>query len=229
MKRFWSDVGVEPAGSCWSIRLDQRSLKTPARRDLEVPSERLAQAIAGEWRGTGDTIDPRALPLTGLANAAIDRIAPSKHDFAAELARFAEGELCCYRADHPASLVDRQARDWDPLLDWARERYDVSFVTTGGIMHVDQPPATVERLRDAVTAEDSFVLAGLSPMVRAGGSLVAALAVRHGAIEPEAAWNATDCDRLHQVEHWGDDEEGERAAAAKREDFLLGARFIALL
>ncbi|WP_265587820.1 ATP12 family chaperone protein [Sphingomicrobium arenosum] len=229
MKRFWSDVLVEPTAAGWAIRLDERMLKTPARADLVVPSERLAQAIADEWRAVEEKIDPRAMPMTGLANAAIDRVAVAKDAFAAELANYATSDLCCYRADYPASLVERQAQYWDPLLDWAARRYDVSFETTAGVMHVDQPAATVERLGAAITAEGPFVLAGLSPMIRNGGSLVIALAVRHDVIEAEAAWKATDCDRAHQAAQWGADAEGEAAANAKREDFLNGARFLDFL
>ncbi|MCJ8191519.1 ATP12 family chaperone protein [Sphingomicrobium aestuariivivum] len=229
MKRFWKDVSVEEADGGWTVRLDERVLKTPARGDLVVPTETLAEAIAEEWRAVEEKIDPRAMPMTGLANAAIDRVAVATEAFAAELGKYAEGELCCYRADYPTSLVDLQAAQWDPLLDWAAARYDVSFEKTSGIMHVDQPPATLERLKAAVHAEDAFVLAALSPMIRNGGSLVTALAVRHGALEAEKAWDATDCDRRHQAEQWGTDEEGEKAAAAKREDFLTGARFLQML
>ncbi|MCJ7420846.1 ATP12 family chaperone protein [Sphingomicrobium astaxanthinifaciens] len=229
MKRFWKAVEVERVEGGWTVRLDERVLKTPAQQDLVVPSEALAQAIAAEWRAVEDKVDPRALPMTGLANAAIDRIAPDKERFAAELSAYAANELFCYRADYPRSLAEREEAEWDPLLDWARDHYEIDFVTTARVMHVEQPPETIATLAAAVANEDPFVLAGLSPMVRNGGSLVAALAVRHGAVAPPAAWAATDCHRRHQVEQWGDDPEGERASAARRVDFMTGARFLELL
>ena len=142
-----------------------------------VPTEALAEAIAEEWRAVEDEIDPRAMPLTGLANAAIDRVAPDRQAFAEGLARYAEADLACYRAEGPRELVERQEQSWDALLAWARRRYDVDFATTSGLLHVAQPPATVERLAHAVAALDAFRLAGLSPLVTIGGSLVAALAV----------------------------------------------------
>ncbi|MEN3972941.1 ATP12 family protein [Sphingomicrobium sp. XHP0235] len=230
MKRFWKEAAVVEREDGWGVVLDGRDVQTPARKALVVPSEALANAIADEWNTVGEgDIDPRDMPLTGLANAAIDRIENGRDAFADELAGFATSELCCYRADHPDALAEREAEAWDPLLDWAAQRYDVAFERTSGIAPVDQPETTLERLAGAVRSEDAFALAGLTPLVRIGGSLVAALAVRHGAVAPEAAWDAVEVDRLYQNEQWGADEEAEKAAAARRADFLAGARFLELL
>jgi chaperone required for assembly of F1-ATPase len=229
VKRFWKEVSVEPEGEGWTIRLDGRPIKTPARAALEVPSDALAEAIAEEWRAVGGKIDPRAMPLTGLTNAAIDRVAPARQAFADNLANYAEADLACYRAEGPRELVDRQAEEWDQLLGWARRRFDVDFVTTSGLIHVAQPPATVERLSHAVSSLDAFRLAGLSPLVTIGGSLVAALAVLEKAITPEEAWEAVSLDDRWQIEQWGADAEAEAALENRRRDFLAAGRFIDLL
>ena len=229
MKRFWKEVAVEREEGGWAIRLDGRPVKTPARAPLVVPSEALAEAIADEWRSVGETIDPRAMPLTGLANAAIDRVAPEPRAFAEGLARYAEADLACYRAEGPRELAARQERSWDELLAWARRRYDVDFVTTCGLMHVAQPDPTVERLAHAVAALDPFRLAGLSPLVTVGGSLVAALAVVEKALTPEQAWEAVSIDDRWQLEQWGSDAEAEAVLENRRRDFFAAARFVDLL
>ena len=226
MKRFWKEVSVEPEGDGWGIRLDGRPVKTPARAPLTIPTEQLAGAIADEWRAVEEAIDPRAMPLTGLANAAIERIAPDKDRFADGLARYAEADLACYRAETPKGLVERQAGSWDALLGWARRRYDVDFVTTCGLTHVMQPPATIERLAHAVTALDSFHLAGLSPLVTTGGSLVAALAVLEKAITAEEAWQAVSVDDRWQLDQWGSDAEAEAELDNRRREFVAAARFL---
>ncbi|MBW0145747.1 ATP12 family chaperone protein [Sphingomicrobium clamense] len=229
MKRFWKEAAVERVADGWTVKLDGRGIKTPARADLVVPSEALAAAIAAEWDAVEEEVDPKAMPMTGFANAAIDRIGPGREAFAADLAKYGAGELCCYRADYPDALCEVQCAAWDPLLDWAAKRYDVSFETTSGIMHVDQPEATVERLKAAVMALDPFRLAGLSPMVTIGGSLVAALAVLEGEIDAEAAWDAVEVDSLHQREQWGADAEAEARDEGRKRDFLDGARLLSLL
>ena len=229
MKRFWTTVSAEPEGEGWGIKLDGRAVKTPARAALEVPTQRLAEAIADEWQDVGENVDPRAMPLTGLANAAIDRVAPDRYAFARGLANYAEADLACYRADGSRELISRQEEEWDKLLGWARRRYDVDFVTTSGLMHVAQPPATVERLSHAVAALDPFRLAGLSPLVTIGGSLILAIAVLEKAVSPVEAWEAASVDDRWQLERWGRDAEAEAALENRRRDFLAAARFLDLL
>ncbi len=229
MKRFWTDVSVEPRGGGFGISLDGRPVRTPARDELVVSSERLAAAIAEEWRDCGEEIDPRAMPLTGLANAAIDRVAADPQAFAADLARYGESDLFCYRAEGPRTLVERQSESWDAMLDWARQRYAIDFTCAKGIMHVAQPQESVARLTNEVANLSPFQLAGLSPLVTIGGSLVAALAVVDGALPPEAAWEAISLDDRWQVEQWGVDAEGQAMFDARRRDFLAAARFLSLL
>ena len=225
MKRFWREVSVGDGG----IALDGRPVRTPGRAPLALPTPALAEAISAEWRAVADTIDPRAMPLTGLANAAIDRVAPDRAGFAAGLARYGESDLVCYRAEGPEPLVERQRATWDPLLAWATARYDVHFAVTAGVMHAAQPPATLARLREAVAALDAFRLAGLSPLVTVTGSLIAALALVEGAADADAIWAAALVDEDWQAELWGSDPLAEQARAGRRADFDAGAAFLALL
>ena len=229
MKRFWKDVDLEPDGSIWTVRLDGRAIRTPARAPLAVPTKELADAIADEWRSVGETVDPGAMPLTGLANAAIDRVAPDREAFARGLARYAEADLACYRAECPRALVARQEQEWDKLLGWARRRYDVDFATTTGLVQVLQPPAAVERLSHALGVLDPFRLAGLSPLVTIGGSLLAALAVLERAISPDEGWEAVTIDEHWQLEQWGADREAEASLKHRQRDFLVAAKFLELL
>jgi len=229
VRRFWKEVTVEQDEAGWAVRLDGRALRTPARASLSVPNRPLADAIAEEWRSVGDEVDPRAMPLTGFANAAIDRVAPERAAFAAGLGRYAEADLACYRSEWPPELVERQQQGWDPLLAWARRRYDVDLATTSGLIHIPQPPATVDRLVHEVTALDPFRLAGLSSLVTIGGSLIAGLAVLEKAKPTEEAWAAVSLDERWQLEQWGSDTEAEKALESRRRDFLAAARFLELL
>ena len=229
MKRFWKAAEAVAERDGWGVRLDGKPLRTPAKALLLIPSAALAQAIAGEWDAAGDTVDPRAMPLTGLANAAIDRVVPDRLAFAAGLAKYAEADLACYRAEGPQTLAERQAASWDQLLGWARRRYDVDFAVTTGIVHVDQPPATVERLAHEIATLDAFHLAGLSPLVTVGGSLVAALALEEEAMTAAQAWDAVSIDERWQLEKWGADAEAEAAMNNRRADFFAAASFLKLL
>ncbi|MDQ0249822.1 chaperone required for assembly of F1-ATPase [Sphingomonas kyeonggiensis] len=225
MKRFWKEVSVENG----QVALDGKPVRTPDRAPLALPTPALAEAVAEEWRAVGDTIDPRAMKLTGLANAAIDKISADPAPFAQGLAAYGESDLLYYRAEDPEPLVLRQAEAWDPLLDWARSRYDVHFETATGVIHKAQPEATISRLAEAVHALDPFRIAGLSPVVTISGSLVGALALLEGAIPAETLWQAAHVDELWQAEQWGEDELALAARENRRTDFLAGVRFLGLL
>lgn len=226
MKRFYEAAKATAEGG---VELDGKPIRTPGRAPLNLPSAALAEAVADEWNAQGETIDPRAMKLTGLANAAIDRIAAAKDDFARGLAAYGGTDLLCYRADGPPRLVERQAEHWDPILVWARRRYDVDFEVASGIVHKPQAKATVDRLAHAVLACSAFELAGLSPLVTVSGSLVIALALAEGAIGLDAAWSAAALDEQWQAEHWGEDSEAAAILAARRADFEAGCRFLGLL
>lgn len=229
MKRFWKTVTVEPTDAGLGIALDGRPVRTPGRVPLTLPTPALAQAVAGEWSAVEDRLDPRAMPLTGLANAAIDRIAPDPAAFAAGLAAYGESDLLCYRAEDPEPLVARQQAAWDPVLAWARQRYDVTFAITAGVMHVVQSPATIARLAEATTARDAFALAGLSPIVTITGSLVLALALAERALDAETVWNAAHVDEDWQVERWGEDPLATEARLIRRRDYDAAVQFLAAL
>lgn len=231
MKRFYKAATLADAGSGngGRVLLDGKPVNTPARRHLVVPTAELGEAVVGEWNAQGVDILPATMKLTGLVNAAIDRVAPDRSSFAAGIARYAQSDLFCYRAAIPPPLAARQAAEWDPLLAWARRRYDVDFAVTDAVLHVEQPAATVARLSAAVAALDAFRLAALSPLVTIGGSLVAALALLAGEIDAVQAFDATHLDELWQAEQWGDDAEAIAARDNRRADFFAAAGMLGLL
>lgn len=226
MKRFWTEVTVDAERG---IRLDGKPVRTPGRLPLILPTPALAEAVAGEWQAVEGEIDPRAMPLTGLSNAAIERVTADPAVFAANLAAYAESDLLCYRAGEPADLVARQATLWDPPLAWASRRYDVHFEIVSGIMPRPQPDATIERLAVAVAVRGPFELAGLSPLVTISGSLVLALALLEGEMTAQAVWAAANLDEDWQAEHWGEDDLAIKARETRRADFDAAAAFLDLL
>jgi chaperone required for assembly of F1-ATPase len=229
MKRFYKEAAVLPETGGLAVLLDGRPVKTPARAPLRVPTEELAEAIAAEWNAQGEEIDPRAMPLTGLANAAIDRVEPDPAAFARGIAAYGESDLLYYRSEAPRELVRRQEAMWDPLLAWARKRYDIGFELATGVMHKPQPAETTGRLAEAVAARDAFRLAALQPLTTISGSVIIALALAEGEAGLETAWAAATLDEAWQAEQWGEDELALQAMRARRRDFEAAYRFLTLL
>jgi chaperone required for assembly of F1-ATPase len=229
MRRFWKEVTLEPSSFDHAVRLDGRPVKTPSGKELALPTRALADAVAEEWNAVGETIDPLAMPLTGLANAASGPIAADRDGFVTAIAAYGESDLFCYRAEAGEPLASRQAQIWDPYLNWARGRYDVSFVVIEGIIHRPQPEATLTKLRAGVAARGTFELAAMAKATQLTGSLVASLALLERAFGAEEIWQAACLDELWQEENWGADHWAQKNRSDRKAEFMAAARFLELL
>jgi len=229
LKRFYREASVVRADGRTTVALDGRTVRTPLRKPLDVPTEPLAAAIAAEWDAQEETIVPATMPMTQFASTAIDRVADRRDAVIDEVVDYGGTDLLCYRAAGPAELVARQAKTWQPPLDWAAKRFGVTLVATEGVIAIDQPPEALAALRGVLAERDAFGLAGLHNLTTALGSVVLALAVEQLAIDAEAAWQASILDETWQAEKWGQDEPEERRRAALRENVLSAARFLSLL
>jgi chaperone required for assembly of F1-ATPase len=229
MKRFYSDVGIVAAEGGFRVTLDAKPLRTPAKALLAVPSRRLADAIAAEWRGQGGDVKLGDLPLTRLASTAIDLVTARRPEVVADVVRYAGTDLVCYRAGHPPELARRQHEAWQPLIDWASLRYDAPLEVTVGVVPVTQLPTTLRAFAAAVESYSPLELAALHMATAACGSLVVALALFEGQLDAEGAFAASQLDESFEIEQWGEDAEQMRRRALLKEDIALAARFEALL
>lgn len=228
MKRFYKAAAVAPGDDGYGIVLDGRPVRTPGRVLLRVPDEPLATALRDEWDSQGDEIDPLSMPLTQLTNTAIDRTPVYRAAMIAELVRYGETDLVCYRAEHPQSLVERQDEHWQPLVDWLRQQYDIELLIVAGVLPQPQNPAALARLERMMAAYDDFGLTALHTGAISAGSVVIGLALMEGVVDATQAADAAQLDDLHQMERWGTDEELETRLAQGRADIEVAWRFRSL-
>lgn len=227
-RRFYKNATATAVENGWGILLDGKPLRSPAKRPFVLPTEALAAAIAEEWQAQGEKVEPRTMPLMQLAATAIDRLADDRDGLVAETAGYGSSDLVCYRAGEPPTLIRRQAEAWQPLVDWAAERYDVALNVTTGVVAVEQPPHALATFRRVLEACDLFALTALAAMTGSAGSLVIALALAEGRLSADEAADAALLDELFQAEKWGSDPEAERRRAAIRADLKAAKRFHAL-
>jgi len=229
MKRVYKTVATRPAAGGWGVSLDGRTLRTPAKNELILPTEALATAIAAEWDGQQDEIRPATMPLMRLAATAIDRTAPQRSRVVDEVAAYAGSDLVCYRADQPPALAARQHAVWQKLIDWATVRYDAALAVTAGIVPVRQSAGALAAFAAAVAAQDDFRLTALHSLTASCGSLVIALALLEGRLDAAAAFAASQLDETFQIEAWGEDSEAALRRRTLAADIDAAARFLALL
>ncbi|KQB96013.1 ATPase [Loktanella sp. 1ANDIMAR09] len=224
-KRFWKQAQAEACEGGFTVLLDGRPVRTPAKAPLAVPTHAMADAIAKEWDAQEKVIDPRTMPVTRGANAAIDKVRTQREEVIAMLAEYGDSDLLCYRAAGPEGLIQKQADAWDPMLDWAADALGVRLAVGEGVMHVAQNPEALGKLRDELAAFDEFALAAVHDLISLSGSLILALGVTREAIAVEKAWLLSRVDEHWQIAQWGEDEEAAAAEAIKRQAFEDAARF----
>ncbi|MEX0308556.1 MAG: ATP12 family chaperone protein [Ruegeria sp.] len=224
-KRFWTESAVVEADKGYTIELDGRRIKTPAKVGLILPTRAMAEAIAREWDAQEKEIDPATMPFTRSANAAIDKVQHQHGEVADMLADYGDSDLLCYRATHPEALQKRQSDAWDPALDWAAETLKARLVPRVGVVHQPQAPEVLQSLRDRVHALNAFQLAAFHDLVSLSGSLILGFAATQDWRKPNEIWRISRLDELWQIEQWGHDDEAHAAAEVKEAAFLHAKRF----
>ena len=229
LKRFWKTADVKQGEGGWAVLLDGRSPRTPAGAPVVLPTQAAARMVADEWAAQGEFLDPATMPAQRLAATAIDRVSQVREAVADEIAAYAGSDALCYPADAPGSLVEQQARDWTPWLDWAARDLGVPLVSSSGVIHRAQDPAAVARVRELALELDDFALTGLAALTPLLGSAVLALAVQRGALSGETAFDLSRLDEAFQEGRWGvDAENAERTASRRAEAVLIDRWFKAL-
>lgn len=232
MKRFWDQVTIRRDDAGHAILLDNRPMHLPGGGILLVGPAGLAEAIADEWRlaggAKGGEMSFADTPLTRLAGTAQSRIAPDPDPTIDAIARYGETDLLCYRAEYPAELVERQAREWQPWLDWVARDHDAPLRVTAGIAHVKQHHDSIAALRRAVAGLDAYALAALGIAVPAMGSLVLGLGLAAGRLDAAGAHALGMLDELFQETQWGTDAEAVARRRNVAADIALAERMISL-
>ena len=227
-KRFWTVATAEPCDGGFTVRLDGRAVKTPAKAPVVMPTQAMAEAAAREWDAQQGAIKPETMPVTRAVNSAIDKLVHQRDEVIDLLAAYGASDLLCYRATGPEGLIVRQAAGWDPLLAWSALEHGAPLVVTSGIVPVAQPAESLARLKAAVASFDAFQLAAFHDFVAITGSLILGIALTRGRLSGTEAFVLSRIDESWQAEFWGVDEDAAALEAAKQRALLEAEQFYAL-
>ena len=227
--RFYKTASVAEGGGRFRVLLDGKPVRTPAKNELALTTRALADAIAGEWNAQAARIEPATMPLTRLANSIIDGVIGREAEVRRDIAKYAESDLVCYRADNPHELVARQAKAWNPVLIWAQKALGARFEVAEGVMPVRQSDAAIALVGKALEAYDAHRLAALHLMTSLMGSALLALAHARGHLSAEEAWAAAHVDEDWQISQWGEDAEAKARRDRRWADMQAASRLIRLL
>lgn len=228
MKRFYKDVTIAEREGGWQVMLDGRAVKSVGGHAQVVPSRALAEAMAAEWAGQAEEIDPTAFLFRDMADFAIDVVAPDRARTIVELLPYADTDTLCYRAEPDEPLAARQRAVWEPLLALAEERFGVRFNRVSGVIHKPQPAETLERLRQELETLDPFRLAALRNTTTLAASLTLGLAALEPGADVTALWNAANLEEDWQADLWGKDREAMARRDRRAAAFAAAVRFASL-
>ena len=228
MKRFYKKVDISQSDKGYFITLDGKSVRTPSRQVLKMPTESLARAVADEWREQGDDIRPAGMPLTQLSNTAIDRTGPHRIGVIEQVAAYARTDLLCYRVAEPPDLAEQQTASWQPLLDWGESELGARLDVATDLAPIDQPEASLLAVYTAVARLDDFSLTGLSAGTAACGSVIIGLALQRGRLAADEACSLAHLDEDYQSARWGEDADAVTQRSAIRRAIADAASFMAL-
>src|SRR5436189_849987 len=224
-KRFYAKAGIVETMGGFAVTLDDKPIRTPAGRQVVVPARAIADAIAAEWDGQKELIEPLTMPMTRFANSVVEAVVDRVEAVREDMAKYFETDLLFYRAGHPEALVAREAAHWDPLLFWAADTLGAHFILAEGVVHVRQPDAAVQAAR-AAFPDDPWSIAALHVVTTLTGSALLALALAHGVLDPDSVWAAAHVDEDWNAERWGVDEEVAARRATRLVDFRAAASIL---
>lgn len=231
-KRFYQTASVELRAGVYTLLLDGRPARTPGGNLLSLPTQAAGRLLAEEWLAQKAWIDPLSMPLTRIVNTAIDGVALKLDAAAGDIAKYAESDLVCYRAEGPRALAEAQAAAWDRVLSFAREKLGARFVCSAGVTYVEQPDSARKAVRDTLIriagcgAGAPFAIAALHVMTTLTGSVLIALGAAEGAWSLAEAWAAAHVDEDFQIQAWGEDAEAMERRARQWREFEAAGRLL---
>lgn len=215
MKRFWDVADAVEVEGGFTVHLDGRSIKTPGKSALVVPTRVMAEQMAQEWDAQPNEINPETMPVTKSANSAVDKVTPQFDAVADMLGEYAGTDLLCYRAEQPEELVKRQAEQWDPVLEWCTKTFQTPLNPVSGVMFAAQPASSLVALRALLDEMTAFELTAMHDLITLPGSFVIGLAAIHKYASPQELWELSRLDERYQQEQWGLDDDAEEMAGIK--------------
>ncbi|CBI17704.3 hypothetical protein VitviT2T_022334 [Vitis vinifera] len=209
-KRFYKQASTREAddGNGWTVMLDYRTLKTPSKRPLKLPTLSLAKAIAAEWEyQQTDGIRPFTMPLMKLACTALERVPLTRMKIIEYLMKKFHQDLVFCRApgdsDLTIGVLERQVEKIDPLLQWVESQFGFKPIVYSSFFGGKQEDGLVNAIENLLKKTDDCELAAIDAIASAAHSLTIAIGIFRGKLQIEEAIELIRLEEDLQVDKWG--------------------------
>ncbi|XP_034707472.1 ATP synthase mitochondrial F1 complex assembly factor 2 [Vitis riparia] len=209
-KRFYKQASTREAddGNGWTVMLDYRTLKTPSKRPLKLPTLSLAKAVAAEWEyQQTDGIRPFTMPLMKLACTALERVPLTRMKIIEYLMKKFHQDLVFCRApgdsDLTIGVLERQVEKIDPLLQWVESQFGFKPIVYSCFFGGKQEDGLVNAIENLLKKTDDCELAAIDAIASAAHSLTIAIGIFRGKLQIEEAIELIRLEEDLQVDKWG--------------------------
>lgn len=220
IKRFYKEVTVGPTDTpadlgvghalvqTWQVFLDGKPIKTPRRSLLQLPTRQTAEAVAAEWRGQGEMLKPREMPLTTVGCTTVDLVRPETAECVDRMLPYLTMDTVCFEDDNEI-LAARQEAEWGPLRGWFGSRFGVQLgvarAAECALLGPPHPDGLQDRVAEALHMErDAWELCALEIATSTAKSLVVATALMDREdVDAERAHKLALLEEFYQIERWG--------------------------
>ncbi|GLJ44101.1 hypothetical protein SUGI_0919710 [Cryptomeria japonica] len=209
-KRFYKKATIREAedGNGWNVMLDYRTLRTPSKRPLKLPTLALASAIAAEWEyQLKDGIRPFTMPLMRLSCTALERVPLTRDKIVQKLLNRFHTDLVFCRPPEDNVLTSDvhvvHVQLMDPLLDWMESQLGSRPVIYTSIFAGRQPKEVVDAVGHLLKKTSNWELAAIDSLAASANSLSIAMALLHGRLGVEEAMKLSRLEEDLQIAKCG--------------------------
>ncbi|BFZ02885.1 hypothetical protein BsWGS_05924 [Bradybaena similaris] len=204
LKKFYKKATIATSDGWYEINLDKRKLRTPHGNIFKVPSEPLALAVATEWNAQDKIVNRHAMHFTSLSNTAQENpLHKTRKELTETIIHFLETDTICYRPTEPLELTKLECELWDPILEWAAQRYGLEITPTVSMA----PPQVSEESKDIIRRHllsySDWALFGYHYAVDTVKSLLIIMALVDKHITVETAVDLARLEQQFQANRWG--------------------------
>lgn len=193
---------IDKIDDYYTIKINNRNVKTPLGNLLTVPDETLAHIIANEWKAHTDL---KFMHATTLANTAIDNpFNETQTEVIDSILEYLRFDTLRFRTNEPPELAQMQHKDWSPVIRWFEQNYKCKIPIEDGCLTIADslPDDTRNNLSRHLATLNRWPLVGLKFMTENLKSFIlcASLAERHLRVGP--AVSLSRLETKFQTEKW---------------------------
>ena len=208
LNKKWEKVTLKRAKYTGIIYLDDKELKSPEGRSLNLPYI-ISEKVFIEWKEIKDKIYPGKMPFYAYSVTAVDKILNKENKILQNLESILSMDLILFRSKDDEELYNYIEDLWEPFLEWINLEFNCRLIVNYELFSVEQNKNEISKCISLVKHFDHFNFSGFSHIVNLTSSFILGLAFLYKKINVHDLFTLALAEELFQIKKWGSDEISE--------------------